>query len=130
MVANDAVQQSQQLIKALGHPLRRRIIEAAIAAEGEALSPATLSRQLDAQVSLVAYHVKQLVAAGLLKPAGQRPVRGAVEHYYEPVPGLEEAVRHLEEAVAALEHAAKGGRRGRGRTRSGKTSQSASYTAR
>jgi hypothetical protein len=38
--------------------------------------------ELDAPLGVVSYHVRRLVALGLLKPVKRVPRRGAVEHYY------------------------------------------------
>ena len=41
--------------------------------------------QLGLEVSNVGYHVTALAEAGLIEEVGQRPVRGAVEHFYRAV---------------------------------------------
>lgn len=65
--------------KALGHPMRHRLLFTL--GQGEA----TIS-QLAATVSTnkgnVAHHLKVLVDAGLVEPAGTRHVRGGTEQYY------------------------------------------------
>jgi DNA-binding transcriptional ArsR family regulator len=45
-------------------------------------SPAEIARKLGLEVSNVGYHVNALAQAGLIEEVGQRPVRGAVEHFY------------------------------------------------
>lgn len=35
------------------------------------------------QLSIVAYHVRELHKVGLLRPHGTRQVRGAMEHFYK-----------------------------------------------
>ena len=70
---------------ALSHPVR---IRALMQFEGGAkLSPSGLKETI-AEVSLgnLAYHVHQLANAGLLKPAGRVPRRGAIEHLYVLTP--------------------------------------------
>jgi len=66
---------------ALSHPVR---IRALMQFEGGArLSPTGLKETMpDVSFGTLAYHVRQLAGAGLLKPAGQVPRRGAVEHLY------------------------------------------------
>lgn len=67
----------------LDHPLRPRILETmAIASK---MSPSELRATLDPPVPLgvISYHVRQLHGAGLIRKAGTRPRRGAVEHFYE-----------------------------------------------
>jgi DNA-binding HxlR family transcriptional regulator len=50
---------------------------------GGKLSPTGLKETMpDVSFGTLAYHVRQLAGAGLLKPAGQVPRRGAVEHLY------------------------------------------------
>jgi hypothetical protein len=48
-------------------------------------SPVELARELRLEVSNVGYHVSALADAGLIEEVGQRPVRGAVEHFYRAV---------------------------------------------
>jgi DNA-binding transcriptional ArsR family regulator len=48
-------------------------------------SPAEMARELGLEVSKVGYHVTALAEAGLIEEIGQRPVRGAVEHFYRAV---------------------------------------------
>jgi hypothetical protein len=44
-----------------------------------------MARELGLEVSKVGYHVTALAQAGLIEEVGQRPVRGAVEHFYRAV---------------------------------------------
>ena len=67
---------------AVAHPLRCRCL--AILADRVA-SPAEIARELKLEVSNVGYHVGALADAGLIEEVGQRPVRGAVEHFYRAV---------------------------------------------
>jgi len=69
--------------KALSHPLRGELL-AALADQGKA-SPSQLASAVGRGLSLsaVSYHVQQLRGLGLLRPAGTRQRRGAVEHFYE-----------------------------------------------
>lgn len=67
---------------AIAHPLRCRCL--AILADRVA-SPAEIARELRLEVSSVGYHVGALADAGLIEEVGQRPVRGAVEHFYRAV---------------------------------------------
>jgi DNA-binding transcriptional ArsR family regulator len=66
----------------VAHPLRCRCL--AILADRVA-SPAEIARELGLEVSNVGYHVTALAEAGLIEEVGQRPVRGAVEHFYRAV---------------------------------------------
>lgn len=65
------------------HPVQLQIIEA-MRWIGRPLSASELVRVFGGEQSLatVAYHVRRLVALEALKPAGQRPVRGAMEKFY------------------------------------------------
>lgn len=67
---------------AVAHPLRCRCLT--ILADRVA-SPAEIARELGLEVSNVGYHVSALAEAGLIEEVGQRPVRGAVEHFYRAV---------------------------------------------
>src|ERR1700755_1858647 len=66
----------------VAHPMRCRCL--AILADRVA-SPAEIARQLGLEVSNVGYHVSALAEAGLIEEVGQRPVRGAVEHFYRAI---------------------------------------------
>ena len=66
-------------LKALGHPLRMRIL--ALLSE-EASSPARLAERLGEPLGNVAYHVRTLSGLGLLELVETRPVRGTTEHFY------------------------------------------------
>jgi hypothetical protein len=66
------------------HPLRLRIIERAVADRADRFSPSGLATELDDPLGNLSYHVRQLLAQGLLATAGTRTRRGAVEHYYRP----------------------------------------------
>jgi DNA-binding transcriptional ArsR family regulator len=79
------VTDEQRFAGALKHPLRRRILRSAVERD-EALSPSQTSSLYDIHLSNVSYHYRVLVEADLLKLAYTRPVRGATEHFYRPVP--------------------------------------------
>lgn len=66
----------------VAHPMRCRCL--AVLADRVA-SPAEIARELGLEVSGVGYHVNALAEAGLIEEVGQRPVRGAVEHFYKAV---------------------------------------------
>src|SRR6201985_3480084 len=66
----------------VAHPLRCRCLT--ILADRVA-SPAEIARELGLEVSNVGYHVGALADAVLIEEVGQRPVRGAVEHFYRAV---------------------------------------------
>lgn len=75
----------QQLARANTHPLRISILEVLELDGGRCLSPSDLSYELRMPLSNVNYHVTELHRTGLLELAGERPVRGATEHFYSVV---------------------------------------------
>lgn len=68
------------LLRALRHPLRRRILRAM--ADGEPNSPRRLSTVLGQPLSNVSYHVRVLAECGAITPVKTEPARGSVEHFY------------------------------------------------
>ena len=82
--------------KALGHPMRHRLLLAL--GQGEA-TISQLAAALGSNKGNIAHHLKVLTAAGLVSPAGTRQVRGGTERYYR------RSVRRLEyddEATTAV----------------------------
>jgi hypothetical protein len=77
----------QRLARANTHALRISILEVLAIDGGRTLSPKDLSIELQAPLSTVNYHVTELAKANLLELAGERQVRGAVEHFYRPAGG-------------------------------------------
>jgi DNA-binding transcriptional ArsR family regulator len=63
---------SSEMISALGHPLRRRILNAYLDGPLEVASAQELAAVLDQRVGQVAYHLKTLARSEIL-----RPVQGA-----------------------------------------------------
>jgi DNA-binding transcriptional ArsR family regulator len=68
-----------QQFKALGHPMRHRLLFAL--SQGEA-TISQLAVTLGSNKGNVAHHLKVLTDAGLALPAGTRQVRGGTEQYY------------------------------------------------
>ena len=66
-------------VRALGHPLRVRIL--AILEERTA-SAVELARILDADIGVVAYHVRKLNQLGLIELVKETRVRGAIQRHY------------------------------------------------
>jgi DNA-binding transcriptional ArsR family regulator len=66
-------------VRALGHPLRVRIL--AILEERTA-SAVEISRMLDADIGVVAYHVRKLHQLGLIELERETRVRGAIQRHY------------------------------------------------
>jgi DNA-binding transcriptional ArsR family regulator len=71
------------LVKALGHPLRLRILEV-INDRGEA-SPVALAREFGRPLATVSHHARVLRDLGCIEVVRTEPRRGAVEHFYRPV---------------------------------------------
>lgn len=77
-----------RLVKAMAHPLRRRVL---VALEGRVASPSELAGELGEKLPNLSYHVRQLVNLGLLREVRQAQRRGAIEHYYtSTIPSLSE----------------------------------------
>lgn len=66
--------------KALGHPMRHRLLFAL--GQGQA-TISQLAAALGSNKGNIAHHLKVLAAAGLVRPAGTRQVRGGTEQYYQ-----------------------------------------------
>lgn len=77
----------QLLARANTHPLRISILEVLAMDGGRTLSPSDLSYELRTPLSNVNYHVTELNRTGLVELVGERPVRGATEHFYREANG-------------------------------------------
>lgn len=71
-----------ELISALNHPLRRRILRAFLDGEFEAASSTQLAAAIGLPLGNIAYHVKTLAQQGLLELTRREKVRGAEERFY------------------------------------------------
>ncbi|GGN94551.1 hypothetical protein GCM10010112_84020 [Actinoplanes lobatus] len=78
---DDLVLTEADQFKALGHPLRHRLV---LALRQRPATLGQLATALAATKGTVAYHVKVLERAGFVRVAYTRRVRGGVEQYYEP----------------------------------------------
>jgi DNA-binding transcriptional ArsR family regulator len=70
---------TQQLAKALAHPLRVKILDSL---HKGVSSPNQLAQELDEPLGNVSYHVKTLLEFGCVELVKTEPRRGAVEHFY------------------------------------------------
>src|ERR1700712_5716864 len=70
------------------HPTRDQIVDA-MRSYGKPISPTRLSEVTGNTLGSVAYHVRTLLAAGVVTLAEEGRVRGAVEHFYALVPDNE-----------------------------------------
>ena len=81
-----SVKQAGTLNSTLGaivaHPLRGRCLT--ILSDRTA-SPNELAKELGEDVGNVSYHVKQLLKMEVIELVRERPVRGAVEHFYRAI---------------------------------------------
>lgn len=69
------------IFTALGHPLRRRILRAMLAEEGEA-SPRELAAKLSEPLSGLSYHVRVLAECRALRLTRTKRIRGSTQHFY------------------------------------------------
>ena len=70
---------TQQLAKALAHPLRVRILTSL---HRDISSPNQLAQELNEPLGNVSYHVKTLLEYDCVELVKTEPRRGAVEHFY------------------------------------------------
>jgi DNA-binding transcriptional ArsR family regulator len=73
---------NQRLVRAIGHPLRLRLLT--IFNERVA-SPSDLAAELGEPIGNVSYHTRILARLGCVELVKTKQVRGAVEHYYRAV---------------------------------------------
>src|SRR5262245_19890915 len=83
MATGPAVVDDREQLAALTHPTRLRILDALRAPD----SAAGVARRLGEPRQRVNHHVRELVKAGLLVPAGERRKGNFVEQLYESVGG-------------------------------------------
>ena len=82
------------------HPLRPKILRLAAVAR---TSPGEIASDLDQALGVVAYHVRQLADAGVLRRAGIHHARGAIEHFYRTdTDRLRELAETLEREIREL----------------------------
>ena len=77
----------------MAHPVRLRMLSLLT---GSAMSAAELARELDLTQANASYHLRSLVRAGLVTPAGEERVRGGVAKRYRydveaPAPRMKDA---------------------------------------
>jgi DNA-binding transcriptional ArsR family regulator len=81
---------SSELISAVGHPLRRRILSAYLDGSLEGASARELAEALDQRVGQVAYHLKTLAKNDILRPVQSRDRKKPHETHYGWALGIEE----------------------------------------
>jgi len=72
---------ANDLLIALGHPIRRQILRELIKGDKE-LSPRELASDLDQPLSKVSYHVRVLAEHGTVELVRTRQNRGSTQHFY------------------------------------------------
>lgn len=73
-------------IKALTHPMRVHLLLRIAEADSGMLSPSEYSRQEEASLNVVSYHLSVLEKYGAVSLADTKQRRGATEHFYSLVP--------------------------------------------
>jgi DNA-binding transcriptional ArsR family regulator len=73
-------QATQNRIKAMSHPLRAETFR--LIRDRGVMSPAEVARELEADTRDVSYHVRKLKELDCVEEVENRPVRGAIEHFY------------------------------------------------
>ncbi|HET6998924.1 MAG TPA: helix-turn-helix domain-containing protein [Solirubrobacterales bacterium] len=68
------------LLLALGHPLRRDILRTMGDVEG--ISPREIANALQRPLSNVSYHVRVLADCAAVSLVSMKPVRGSIQHFY------------------------------------------------
>ena len=73
----------QNLVRALAHPMRVRILEAL---QGRTASPTEMARAFDESLGVVSYHVNALLDVECIEQVRTQPKRGTIEHFYTATP--------------------------------------------
>jgi DNA-binding transcriptional ArsR family regulator len=73
----------QNLVRALGHPMRVRILEAL---QGRTASPTELAREMGESLGVVSYHANALLEVDCIEQVRTQPKRGTIEHFYTARP--------------------------------------------
>jgi DNA-binding transcriptional ArsR family regulator len=73
----------QNLVRALAHPMRIRILEAL---QGRTASPTELAREFDESLGVVSYHANALLDVECIEQVRTQPKRGTIEHFYTACP--------------------------------------------
>lgn len=107
----EAATRVARICDGLGHPVRVRSLHAL--AEGKA-SPSRLVSLLggDVPLGVISYHLRTLLKAGLIRKAGTRSNRGAIEHFYMLSP-VGEAILPIVDELQRIQSPTSGGERRR-----------------
>jgi DNA-binding transcriptional ArsR family regulator len=88
---------TKSVAKALAHPTRMGILER-MEQVGQT-SPSEAADGGTSSLPAVAYHMRELKAAGLIRATMTRPARGAVEHFYELTDRGHAAVKAIDKVL-------------------------------
>lgn len=102
------------LIDAIAHPLRRRILRF-LADRREQSSPARIGKEFHLHVGMVSYHMRVLQKLGAVELTDEGMVRGAVEHFYKTTIADDPPIEALLEETREVDDEAGSGGRGRAR---------------
>ncbi|MDX6587228.1 MAG: hypothetical protein QOI31_1701 [Solirubrobacterales bacterium] len=72
----------QRMFRALGHPLRQRIL---VQLNKQVASPTQLADQLEVPINNVSYHVQILLKNDAIELVDTAQRRGAIEHFYRAI---------------------------------------------
>jgi DNA-binding transcriptional ArsR family regulator len=104
--AGDNGHRREELISALNHPKRRRILRLMLDRK-QRLSATEIATELEMVLGDASYHLGSLRDLSAVKRAGTRQVRGALQRFYEvaieddpPIETLLEETREADEAYA------------------------------
>ena len=80
------------LLHALNHSARRQILRTmSPLGEGNPISPVEAAANLEMPLTTISYHFRVLAATGAVDEVSRRPVRGTIQHFYEPSESLRAA---------------------------------------
>ncbi len=80
------------LLHALNHSARRRILRSMSPLEAaDPVSPVEAAASLEMPLTTISYHFRVLAATGAVDEVDRRPVRGTIQHFYEPSESLRAA---------------------------------------
>lgn len=77
------------LLHALNHSARRQILRSMSPLDAtDPVSPVEAAASLEMPLTTVSYHFRVLAATGAVEEVDRRPVRGTIQHFYEPSESL------------------------------------------
>ena len=86
--------------KILSHPTRGKILDHL--AKTPFASPAQIAKVIGRDVGLVGYHMRKLLEVGYVELVDEKPVRGAVEHFYAATAAVPASAEVALDVIAAL----------------------------